>query len=73
MQTLALGYSRSGLVDWPLAGAFIAAGLLGGVVGSRMATVLARRRNVPTRVFGVLVIGVGVYIVSRGLPLLIRE
>ena len=71
--TTAVSYSRSGLVDWPLAGAFIAAGLFGGSLGSRLATVLARRRSVLTAVFGVLVIGVGVYMVSRGLPLLIRR
>lgn len=71
--TTAFSYSRSGLVDWPLAGAFILAGALGGIVGSRMATVLARQRRILTMLFGVVVIGVGVYILFHGLPLLVRR
>jgi uncharacterized membrane protein YfcA len=71
--TTAASYSRSGLVDWPLAGVFVAAGVFGGVVGSRLATALARERRVLTAVFGIVVISVGAYIVARGMPALIRR
>lgn len=71
--TTAVSYSRSGLVDWPLAGAFIAAGAMGGVLGSRLANALARQRRVLTAIFGVIVVGVGAYILLRGIPMLLRR
>ena len=70
--TTAVSYSHSGLVDWPLAGVFVAGGFLGGILGSRLATMLARQRRVLTVAFSVLVMSVGTYILVRGIPALIR-
>ena len=70
--TTAASYSLSGLVDWRLAGVFVAGGALGGVLGSLLAVRLARRRQVLTLTFGVLVMGVGAYILLRGLPALLH-
>jgi uncharacterized membrane protein YfcA len=71
--TTALSYSRSGLIVWPLAGVFVAGGILGGIVGTRLAQVLGRQRRVLTVSFGVLVAGVGTYILLQGLPALIHR
>jgi len=71
--TTALSYSRSGLIDWPLAGVFVAGGVLGGIVGTRLAKVLGGRRRVLTVSFGVLVAGVGAYIFLHGLPALVHR
>jgi uncharacterized membrane protein YfcA len=71
--TTALTYSRSGLVDWSLAGVFVAGGLLGGLVGTRLANLLGQHRRVLTVSFGVLVAGVGTYILWRGLPTLAQR
>lgn len=61
----ALNYAVSGMVEWTVALEFIGGGVAGGWVGIRTACTLADRRNALRRVFGVLVIGVGVYIVFR--------
>jgi uncharacterized membrane protein YfcA len=71
--TTALSYSRSELVDWPLAGVFVAGGVLGGIVGTRLATALGRHRRVLTASFGLLVAGVGIYILMHGLPALVQR
>ncbi|HTV49590.1 MAG TPA: sulfite exporter TauE/SafE family protein [Steroidobacteraceae bacterium] len=64
--TTALNYARSGLVDWPLAAAFVAGGLAGGVAGTRLAVSWSRRRGVLSTVFAGVVIAVGLYVISRG-------
>jgi hypothetical protein len=69
--TTATSYSQSGLVAWPLAGAFVAGGALGGALGSRSAARLAGRRGALTTAFGIMVIGVGGYIFLRGIPALL--
>jgi len=71
--TTTLSYSRSGLVDWPLAGVFIAGGVLGGAVGTRFAKVLERRRRVLIVSFGVFVAAVGMYLLLHGLPALVHR
>jgi uncharacterized membrane protein YfcA len=62
----AASYAASGLVDWWLAGLFVTGGLVGGLAGARLGGVLAGRKDLLGTVFATLVIGVGVYIVSRG-------
>ena len=42
--TTAGNYAWSGLVDWPLAGLFIAGGLAGGLAGARSAKLLSGPR-----------------------------
>lgn len=69
--TTAVSYSVSGLVDWPLSGTFVAGGILGGLLGTRWALLLAQRRRVLTIAFGIVVLGVGGYIFVRGIPALL--
>lgn len=64
--TTAGTYAAAGLVDWPLAGLFVAGGLLGG----RAAAALARRRGALTRVFAGLIILVAAYMLARSLGLI---
>lgn len=63
--TTALSYAFSGLVDWPLAALFIGGGMLGGLVGTRVAGVLSELKGVLHVAFAVLVILVGVYMAAK--------
>ena len=65
--TTAASYAWSGLVDWPLAGLFIAGGILGGLLGIRLAGHLATHKHALTRIFSGTVITVGIYVVIRSL------
>lgn len=65
--TTAGSYAWSGLVDWPLAGLFIAGGILGGVVGIRMVRRLADHKDALSRIFSGTVITVGIYVIIRSL------
>jgi uncharacterized membrane protein YfcA len=65
--TTAASYAASGLVDWPLAGLFIAGGALGGLAGIKLATRLAGHKHALTRVFSGLVIAVGLYVIARSI------
>lgn len=62
----AASYAMSGLVDWWLAGLFVLGGLGGGLVGARLGTILANRKQMLGVLFAGLVIVVGLYIVARG-------
>ncbi len=55
----------AGWVDWPLAGVFVAGGVLGGLAGARLARVLADRRGALTTVFAALIFVVAVYMLYR--------
>jgi uncharacterized protein len=68
--TTAMTYAASGLVDWPLAAIFILGGLAGGFGGIRASAHLGRRKGALARVFGIVVVAVGLYVVWRGLPAL---
>lgn len=59
--TTAVNYALSGLIDWLLAGAFIAGGLLGGAVGARVARRLAASHGTLTRIFAGLIFAVAAY------------
>ncbi|GAA4743911.1 sulfite exporter TauE/SafE family protein [Sphingomonas daechungensis] len=59
--TTAGNYAISGLVDWPLAVAFIAGGLGGGIVGTRAARHLSAKRDALTLVFAILIFAVATY------------
>jgi len=63
--TTALNYAWSGLIDWKISAFFIVGGILGGIVGIKSAIRLAQRRGTLTKVFAVVVIVVGVYMVLR--------
>ncbi|MGE4366642.1 sulfite exporter TauE/SafE family protein [Thermomonas sp.] len=61
----ALNYAASGMVNWPVAGLFIAGGLLGGMVGTRLSLRLAGQRNTLARIFSGIVFVVAAYILYR--------
>jgi len=61
----ATNYAISGLVDWPVAGEFIAGGIVGGVAGMRAAMRLAGERQLLSRLFAGLVFAVAFYVLWR--------
>jgi len=67
--TTAANYAFSGLVDWTLAGLFIAGGVAGGLLGGQSAKVLADRKGALRTVFAALIFAVAVYMLVRSLGL----
>ena len=66
--TTATSYALSGLIDWPVAGAFIGGGLIGAVGGGRLAAHLSTRRGSLTRLFAALIFAVASYMLWQSLP-----
>lgn len=62
--TTALSYAASGLVDWTLAGVFIAGGLVGGVAGARAARAMSGRGGL-ILIFAGLIFAVAAYMLMR--------
>lgn len=60
--TTAVNYARSGLVDWPVAGEFIAGGLAGGLLGMRLASRLSSMRGVLNTTFATIVFAVALFL-----------
>ena len=67
--TTAGNYAWSGLVDWPLAGFFVAGGLLGSPLGVRSAKSLSYRKETLTIIFAILIFIVAFYMLARSLAL----
>jgi uncharacterized membrane protein YfcA len=65
--TTAASYAWSGLVDWQLAGLFIAGGALGGFAGIKLAHRLSGHKHALTLIFAGVVIVVGLYVIARSL------
>ena len=63
--TTALSYAFSGLVDWPLAAVFIGGGFVGGLLGARLAGVLARQKGLLNIAFAGLIVVVAVYMAAQ--------
>ncbi|MHB8454634.1 MAG: sulfite exporter TauE/SafE family protein [Acidiferrobacterales bacterium] len=64
----ALNYARSGLLDWQVAGLFIGGGIVGGWIGSRVATHLHKNsRGALNVIFAVVVFVVAVYMLYKNL------
>lgn len=63
--TTAASYAFSGLIDWPLAGLFIAGGVIGGLAGSRLSHALGRRAGALNTVFALLIFAVAGYMLWR--------
>lgn len=59
--TTAVNYAVSGLVDWLLALAFIAGGILGGLGGAAVAKRLSERKGTLTTIFAALIFVVAAY------------
>lgn len=68
--TTAVSYAAAGLIDARLAAGFIAGGVVGAILGSRLADTIAARRGLLPRLFAGLIAAVGVYVVVRGLAAL---
>ncbi|MBS0332753.1 MAG: sulfite exporter TauE/SafE family protein [Proteobacteria bacterium] len=60
-------YALSGLVDWPVAGLFVAGGIAGGALGVRGAGFLAARALAARRMFAAFVLVVAAYVAWRAL------
>lgn len=61
--TTAANYAASGLVDWVLAGQFIAGGVVGGLIGIGIGKLLGKSGNGLRYLFAGLVIVVGTYVI----------
>jgi uncharacterized protein len=61
----AINYSLSGLVDWGVAGEFIAGGIVGGLVGMMLANRLSHGKDTLKQIFAVLIIVVAAYVLYR--------
>ena len=68
--TTAASYAWSGLISWGLAGLFVAGGIGGGLIGSRLARLMSARRGLLNIVFAAVIIAVALYMLARSLPLL---
>lgn len=64
--TTAISYALSGLVDWALVGLLMAGGAAGAVSGIAIGRIMAERKSLLERLFAVLVISVGIYILIGG-------
>jgi uncharacterized membrane protein YfcA len=65
--TTAANYAASGLVDWPVAGEFIAGGVLGGWLGAMGAKRLAKTRGALNTIFALAIIGVAILMLVKSL------
>ena len=65
--TTASSYAVSGLVDWTLAAVFVGGGVLGGLLGTRLARVVDRRRGHLNALFAGLIFAVAAYMLVRNL------
>lgn len=63
--TAAINYASSGLIDWTLAGVFVAGGLGGGIIGSRLAGRLSKTKGALNIAFAVIIIAVAIYMLFR--------
>jgi uncharacterized membrane protein YfcA len=69
--TTAGSYALSGLIAWPIAGAFIAGGIAGAIAGGRLAIRLSTVRGALTRLFAALIFAVAAYMLWQSFPQLI--
>jgi uncharacterized membrane protein YfcA len=65
--TTAFSYAWSGLVSWHLAGLFVAGGIAGGLLGTRLARHLSERRGALNMVFAAVIVAVALYMLARNI------
>ena len=65
--TTALSYALSGLVDWTVAGLFVAGGVAGSLGGAAAARRLGGRPAILTRIFAAMLAAIAVTMLVRGL------
>lgn len=63
--TTAINYAASGMLDWPLALAFILGGIVGSVAGTMASTSLAARKGTLNTVFAGLIVVVALYMLAQ--------
>ena len=63
--TTAINYALSGLIDWPIAGAFILGGVAGGFGGMKAALRLSAEKRLLSRIFAGVLFAVGAYMAVR--------
>lgn len=63
--TTATNYAISGLINWPVAGEYIAGGIAGGVVGTALAVKLGSHKSALNRIFAILIFVVAAYVLYR--------
>ncbi len=68
--TTAVNYALDGWVDWPLAAVFIGGGVVGGLIGARLAKTLADRKGLLNTVFAGLIFAVALYMLYRSVDAL---
>lgn len=61
----AANYALSGLIDWTIAVEYVAGGLVGGILGMRLACRLADYKSVPNRMFAAINFLVAAYMLYR--------
>jgi uncharacterized membrane protein YfcA len=64
--TTAANYMISGLIDWRICGLVLLGGVVGGLIGGALATRLAGHKQTLQRSFAIMIAGVGVYDIYRG-------
>ena len=67
--TAALNYAASGLVDWRLAVMFIGGGVVGGLVGGRIAHSVGGKRGALNSIFAGVILLVAIYMLTRSVLL----
>jgi uncharacterized protein len=65
--TTAASYAWSGLISWGLAGLFVAGGISGGLIGTRLARLLADRRGALNVLFAAVIVAVALYMLLHSL------
>lgn len=63
--TTAANYAASGLIDWPVAGGFIAGGVAGSVIGTAASTRLSASKGLLNSVFATMIVVVALYMLWR--------
>lgn len=63
--TTSINYGLSGLVDWYVAGYFIAGGVGGGTIGTILSTRLANHHNALSQIFRWVIFAVSIYVLWR--------
>ncbi|MBD9541474.1 sulfite exporter TauE/SafE family protein [Ensifer sp. ENS04] len=69
--TTTVSYGLAGLVDWNVAGIFVAGGVLGGTAGAVAGRRLSGHKRKLTFLFSSVLIAVGFYVIARGIFTLI--
>lgn len=63
--TTAANYAFSGLLDWPLAGIFIAGGIVGSAIGASVARKMSGAKGQLNTIFAGMIMLVAVYMLYR--------